>query len=90
MSFNNQTSFNSSKFFSYTVKCEYSLSEYGIRYSSTSSISSLTTRELRTFRTLYGSRELLNTLSGTLSSQAQGAALAHDLRTFYIPNSISG
>lgn len=65
-----------------------------IRYASSTSINGLTTRELRTFRTLYSSRELLSNLNASANhdqtESVKSVTSSRALRTLYIPASLAG
>lgn len=76
----------------------WQLKGFGIKNArslSTTAVGAITTRELRTFRALYGSREFLSKLQPTPqvhvnSSLNEPVVTSRDLRTFYIPASLSG
>jgi hypothetical protein len=66
------------------------------RFFATSGFDAITTRELRTFRALYNSREFLNKLQPNGNSLTPSTAFVKDasasetLRTFFIPSSVTG
>lgn len=66
------------------------------RFFATSGFDAITTRELRTFRALYNSREFLNKLQPNGNSLTNSTAFVKEvpgsetLRTFFIPSSVTG